>query len=117
MPIYEYDCPRCGDFTALRPMAQYREPHPCPDCGEPAPRAVFSAPGLPLLSAASRTAHATNERSAHAPKVSRKGEREAGSKHGPGCACCKPGAASARTRVAQDGSKSFPSKRPWMISH
>lgn len=26
MPIYEYDCATCGDFTALRPMAEREAP-------------------------------------------------------------------------------------------
>lgn len=117
MPLYEYDCAACGDFTALRPMAEYREPQPCPDCGQPAPRALFTAPSLPILGSAARTAHARNERSAHEPMVSKKAEREVASKHGAGCACCKPGVGSARTQRGADGAKSFPSKRPWMISH
>lgn len=111
MPVYEYDCPACGDFTAMRPMAEYREPQPCPGCGVPAPRVLLSAPRLPVLGAAVRKAHAINERSAHEPK------RSGGKTHGAGCACCKPGARSTGTRVAADGAKSFPARRPWMISH
>jgi putative FmdB family regulatory protein len=116
MPVYEYGCPDCGDFTALMPLARYREPQPCPACGEPSPRVVRSAPGLPLLRAETRKALAINERSAHAPKLSTAGERESAGKHGPSCACCKPGH-SARTRQGADGAKSFPGRRPWMISH
>ena len=116
MPIYEYDCPSCGGFTALRPMSEYRESQSCPSCGAPAPRAILSAPGLPLLGAAARRAHAVNEQSAHEPRlVSAVGRTTAG-KHGPGCACCKPGH-SAPVRHGRDGAKSFPTRRPWMISH
>jgi len=40
MPLYEYACPRCGRFSALRPMAQHAQPQPCPQCGAVAPRAL-----------------------------------------------------------------------------
>jgi hypothetical protein len=53
-------------------------------------------------------AHAVNERSADSPKRS--------SGHGPGCGCCG-GKTSSGTLRRPDGSKSFPAKRPWMISH
>ncbi len=114
MPVYEYDCPDCGDFTALKPLSGFREPEPCPACGIPAPRILLSAPGLPLLSSETRSRHAINERSAHEPRQSSAAER---SGHGSGCACCKPGAKSARTQQAANGAKGFPGKRPWMISH
>ncbi|MCW5624683.1 MAG: zinc ribbon domain-containing protein [Burkholderiales bacterium] len=113
MPVYEYLCDTCGGFDALRPMARASEPHACPDCGEDAPRAMLSAPAFSGMSSATRTAHAINERSAHAPKES--GKLEPTHRHGPGCGC---GSASAKaTRTHADGAKSFPSKRPWMISH
>jgi len=59
-----------------------------------------------------RKAHATNERSANAPKTV--GEYKAS--HGPGCGCCstKPSRLVKQTR---SGAKSFPTARPWMISH
>jgi len=116
MPIYEYDCPDCGDFTALKPLARFREPEPCPVCGIPAARVLLSPPGLPLVSAGVRQSHARNERSRHEPRYSSAAERAAGG-HGSGCACCKPGAKSAQAQQAANGAKSFPGKRPWMISH
>ena len=42
MPTYDYDCPDCGGFDALRSLAQRNEPAACPDCGTRAPR-VFVA--------------------------------------------------------------------------
>lgn len=107
MPTYEYACEACGDFTALRSMAQCRDPHPCPSCGKPAARAFATAPAFAGLPAAVRRAHAVNERSANEPRSA--------SGHGAGCACCGTGKSSA-VRGA-DGSKAFPTKRPWMISH
>jgi putative FmdB family regulatory protein len=110
MPVYDYDCVRCGPFTELRPMAECEAPLACPECGAAAPRAFLTAPRLATMDGARRTASATNERSAHQPRLS-------SSSHGPGCSCCSGGARRARTAKAPDGKKSFPSARPWMISH
>lgn len=104
MPVYDYACETCGPFTVLRPMAQFKDPHDCPDCGGSSPRAFLTAPNLAAMDAGRRKAHATNERSAHAPRRS--------SGHGAGCGCC--GGAKTKTPAAAKG---FPSARPWMISH
>lgn len=104
MPVYDYACQTCGPFTVLRPMAQFRDPHDCPDCGGPCERAFLTAPRLSGMDAATKTAHATNERSRHAPRRS----------HGAGCGCCAP---KAKAAAAPATAKSFPAARPWMISH
>jgi hypothetical protein len=64
------------------------------------------------MPAAKRLAHAANERSAHAPQTL----TSLKASHGAGCACCS-GKLSRMTRRGKDGSKSFPTSRPWMISH
>jgi len=111
MPIYQYCCDDCGPFTELVPLSEYADPKSCPFCGTNAPR-MITAPRLAMLDSATRNAHQTNERSAHEPKKSSHG-------HGPGCGCC--GGSSKKiysgTLYRPDGSKSFPAKRPWMISH
>ncbi len=107
MPVYEYECARCGGFTALRNMSESKDAVACPDCGTAAPRVIWTAPGLAAMPAIGRIAQATNERAAHEPRRS--------SAHGAGCGCCKPKAAS--TTTAAPGMKAFPSARPWMISH
>ncbi|MES1165138.1 MAG: zinc ribbon domain-containing protein [Verrucomicrobiota bacterium] len=38
MPIYEYECGRCGAFATSAPMAACARPAPCPGCARPAPR-------------------------------------------------------------------------------
>ena len=115
MPVYEYLCTTCGDFAVLRPMAQAGLPHACPDCGADAPRVLLSAPAFAGTPSAERIARETNERSAHAPKESSRIDPK---KHGAGCGCCKdPGIGKSATARAPDGSKAFPAKRPWMISH
>ncbi|UHC20137.1 zinc ribbon domain-containing protein (plasmid) [Methylobacterium currus] len=102
MPVYDYSCESCGPFTALRPMAQFRDPHHCPDCGAACGRAFLTAPRLSGMAAGLKAAHATNEQSRHAPKRS----------HGAGCGCCAP-----KRMAAPAAAKGFPAARPWMISH
>ena len=104
MPLYDYECARCGAFSDLRPMAESADPAPCPGCGGSAPRILVSTPMLATLDAGSRLAHARNEKSAHAPRRL----------HPAGCGCCAPRAAKSAKPA---GLKSFPGARPWMISH
>src|SRR5262245_42823052 len=111
MPVYDYLCNDCGPFTMMRPMAECDLTSDCPDCGTPAPRAFLRAPHFSTMSTELRTAHATNERSAHAPRTLSQSKT-----HGAGCACCS-GTPSRAMRRTKDGGKTFPSKRPWMISH
>lgn len=108
MPVYDYACDDCGPFTAVRPMAAYQDPCACPDCGADAPRVMLTAPALAGMDPARRIAAATNERSSHAPESSKS--------HGPGCGCCSGRKLKAPAENAA-AMKSFPSARPWMISH
>ncbi|MGV6875530.1 FmdB family zinc ribbon protein [Pseudochelatococcus sp. B33] len=111
MPYYEYECGRCGVFTALRPMARYAEPHDCPECGAEAPRVLYTAPAMATMASSRRMAYAVNERSRHEPRLASSG-------HGAGCACCSPGKlGKGRVATSANGVKSFPTARPWMISH
>ena len=74
--------------------------------------AFLTAPYFSAMPAERRRAHATNERSAHAP--SSLAQMKAA--HGAGCSCC--GAKSMRnSKRGKNGAKSFPAARPWMISH
>ncbi|QDM17855.1 zinc ribbon domain-containing protein [Tardiphaga sp. vice352] len=84
MPVYEYLCNDCGPFTEMRPMAECEEPHDCPQCAAEAPRVMLMAPAFFCMPADKRKAHATNERSRHAPKSS----AEYKAAHGAGCGCC-----------------------------
>ena len=80
MPIYEYSCLRCGPFTALRPLAQFDLPTPCPSCGVSAERALLTAPSLGFGAARRRAAGLSSDE-ATAPVY-----RNAA--HGAACACC-----------------------------
>ncbi|HTV30669.1 MAG TPA: zinc ribbon domain-containing protein [Xanthobacteraceae bacterium] len=117
MPVYDYLCEQCGPFTRMRSMAESDLAHECPTCGKHAPRAFLTAPYFAAMSAERRLAYATNERSGSAPSVLSTLKQA----HGAGCRCCSgkmlgpdkhlPGRSSRAT------TKSFPTRRPWMISH
>lgn len=115
MPVYDYACAACGPFDALRRYDDRDTPASCPECGEASPRSFGHAPRLALLDAATRDAHATNERARNAPISSRDGYARL--RHPAGCGCCAPGARKTKTTVLPNGAKTFASKRPWMISH
>ena len=87
MPVYEYLCNDCGPFTDMRPMAECDDPQDCPRCATESPRVILTAPAFFCMPSDKRKAHATNERSANAPKTL--GEYKAS--HGPGCGCCSTG--------------------------
>ena len=108
MPMYDYACGRCGEFAALVPLARWREPAACPQCGAPSGRIVGGAPAISALSSAVNRARAANERSAHEPRSSRSG-------HGMDCGCCGGGKAG-KTRTMPDGATSFAGARPCIIS-
>lgn len=97
MPIYDYACDACGPFTAMRPMAQFRDPCACPECGAGATRTFLSAPTIVSGTAGGRIACAATEPPATYP-------RQASAAHPAGCGCCVrrlplPGALSAGGRV------------------
>ena len=110
MPVYEYACATHGAFDALRPMAEFAQPCPCPTCGVASARVLLTPPRLGGRDRATIRAHGVNEQAADSPKRL--------SQHGPGCSCCSGSAKKNRATLQRpDGSKSFPSARPWMISH
>ncbi|HSI60816.1 MAG TPA: zinc ribbon domain-containing protein [Ideonella sp.] len=113
MPTYDYACAACGPFEAVRRIAERDAPLACPRCTAPAARAWAGAPMLADMPAAQRHAIGTNERASHEPLRSRDYARL---RHPAGCGCCSPGPRSPGTTAA-NGAKTFPARRPWMISH
>lgn len=116
MPVYTYECQDCGPFTEIRSMANAVDPCECESCGALSNRAL-AIPQLAMMNAERRGAFQTNERSAHEPKFSTKADRADKAKHAPGCACCGTKSKKSAAVYLPDGSKTFPSKRNWMISH
>jgi hypothetical protein len=99
-------------FAGVAVHSECDAPQDCPQCLSEAPRVILTAPSFFCMSSDKRKAHATNERSANAPRT----VAEYKTSHGPGCGCCssKP---SRLVRKTRGGAKSFPTARPWMISH
>jgi len=79
MPLYEYECTRCGPFRDWRSMSEFEKPAKCPDCGRAAPRAI-ATPTLGM-DAGTRKAHSINEKSAHEPRVVRRRRGDAIPQH------------------------------------
>ena len=113
MPVYEYLCNDCGPFTDMRPMAECDAPQDCPQCESVSPRVILTAPAFFCMPSDKRKAHATNERSANAPKTLDQYKDS----HGPGCGCCSSKKPARLMKQTRSGAKSFPTARPWMISH
>ena len=85
MPTYEYACPDCGGFTAVKRMAQYQDPQPCPRCGTESPRVTLTMPAFKGMSASNSSSTAT----ANAAKGMLSGAGGGGGyRHMGGCSCC-----------------------------
>jgi len=110
MPVYEYDCPFCGEFTELRAISERNNPADCPECGGLAAR-VISAPFLAVMQPVQRMAAARNERSRHEPLV------------GAGRSCCDSGSCAHKKKAKKPGEKpalqasTKKYRRPWMLGH
>ncbi|MGB6222874.1 FmdB family zinc ribbon protein [Haloferula sp.] len=114
MPLYDFSCQDCGDFTSFRPMADRNDPANCPHCAKAATRLIL-APNLAMMNPLVRKATAINEKSRHEPRVS--DGHSCGSRCGCGSKSSK--IRPKRTRETKlgklEGQK--PSARPWMLGH
>ncbi|MFT4065118.1 FmdB family zinc ribbon protein [Paraburkholderia sp.] len=87
MPIYEYQCADCGRFAALRRLADYAEPAPCPACGKPAPRTV-SRPAWLGPSERQRRYDGDGALTS-SPHAAARTDTGTVRQHASGCACCR----------------------------
>jgi putative FmdB family regulatory protein len=116
MPLYEYECSSCGEFTLSRGLAERNLPAPCPECDEPSVRVIL-APNLSLMPGHRRQAFARNEKSQHEPGSLTR--HRCGSR----CGCGQPAKVGKQTKRTVDLGKAgrfeAPSarKRPWMLGH
>ena len=111
MPVYDFTCEDCGDFSEFLPIERRNEPIPCPSC-EKNGRRLILAPNLALMNPLRRRATAINEKARHEPRVS------TGHSCGSGCGCgtkIRP----VRTKETKLGvlQSQKPSARPWMLGH
>ncbi|WP_320836579.1 zinc ribbon domain-containing protein [Zhongshania sp.] len=129
MPVYDYKCQDHGLFHELASMAESALPCACPQCGELSARVIMIPPEVLAMAPAKRQAMARNEKALHQPIISTPDSREDASQRRAhsaakkGCDCgpkvFNPDRSSLRQQAIflPDGSKVFPSQRPWMISH
>lgn len=130
MPLYDYKCPKHGIFHELAILEESSLPQACPHCATPSPRIIMIPPEVLAMAPDRRKAMSINEKSRHEPTFSTAESREeliTGHRHTKNCGCHSnkellskhPDRSSLRQQVIlmQDGSKVFPSQRPWMISH
>lgn len=110
MPLYDYRCPQHGLFDQLVSVAERGEYRPCPVCQASSARVIVTAPRVPQLAKAQRTAHERNERSAHEP--ARVNLQKDGGAQRPNAPLTPSGAI-----YTPDGKKLFPAARPWMLGH
>lgn len=111
MPLYDFMCAECGEFTAFLAIDERNNPTQCPDCLCLGQRLIL-APNLALMSPYTRKAHAVNEKSRHEPRTS------TAHSCGSGCGCgtkIRP----TRTRETKLGvlQSQKASARPWMLGH
>ena len=91
MPIYEYRCGQCGEFSALRSLLDYNAPMQCPECADVAVK-IFSVPNINLNS---RSFSAIDKINSAEPKLV-KGKA---------------------TKPTKPKYQQVRGNRPWMISH
>jgi putative FmdB family regulatory protein len=134
MPIYDFKCAEHGLFHELVAMEKAGSASPCPQCGTQCMPVILVAPTVLAMSPESRQAHKTNEEARHNPIISSVDSRaevddrkqfalKKGKQQGCGCSGHnsehRPEQSALKQQVVflPDGSKVFPSQRPWMISH
>nr|WP_026331373.1 zinc ribbon domain-containing protein [Thioalkalivibrio sp. ALE11] len=117
MPLYDYQCPNCGDFSDFGRIAESSAPCVCPTCGTDAPR-VITAPRLSLMDPSNRQRWERNERSQHAPKKVRRSSCGCSGTHTCGTqktsAEKKAGETTTHPPLQKQTKKTA---RPWMLGH
>ena len=117
MPFYEYKCAEHGIFELLRPVDEHADGGNCPACKKLSPRIVRISARFLEMPKERKKAFEINEKAKEQPIFSCLSDREYQRKHEPGCSCCGDPIAKRKAIYTPDGSKVFPSARPWMISH
>jgi putative FmdB family regulatory protein len=120
MPLYEYECGRCGSFSALRKMSESSLPAICGGCGGNSER-IISVPYFALLAKAKRSAYERNEASAHEPKTVRRSSCGCSRVHTCQTSQLKPNAKKEINIHSNHGGgfqmQTKRTARPWMLGH
>lgn len=117
MPVYDYKCRQHGLFNTLATMADSAKPAPCPTCRASSPRVIVLPSQIAAMDANQRAAQTRNERSRHEPVFSTADRRSHDKEHSRACGCGSVKSGKSMMFYTADGKKTFPSARPWMISH
>lgn len=134
MPVYDYKCTDHGVFHELATVEQGSQPCACPSCGKLSSRVIMIPPEVLAMAPATRKSMDRNEEARHSPIISSVDSRAEATdraafakkkghhSHHKGCGCSHETAGDRSALKQQvvflpDGSKVFPSQRPWMISH
>jgi putative FmdB family regulatory protein len=114
MPVYDYRCEDCGEFSMLRRMSESSLPAKC-ECGKQSQR-IISAPNLALVATTTRIAMERNEKAAHEPRMARRSS----------CGCTGTHTCSSSSKESSSASKegspglrmqTKKTARPWMLGH
>ena len=129
MPVYDYKCAEHGLFYGLASVDDHDKPAQCPQCQAMSPRVIMISPEVLAMAKEKKQAMDRNEQARHEPTHSTQQSRaelkaENADRQKRGCGCRHQGSASeeenkrsSKLMYTADGSKMFPSMRPWMISH
>jgi putative FmdB family regulatory protein len=80
MPTYIYRCPQCGPFAAVRRMAEFDWPAPCPHCAAESIRTLT----VPAVLGTRRSNNTDNSGKSSTDTSSGYGRLS----HPAGCKCC-----------------------------
>lgn len=117
MPVYDYKCTEHGLFYELASLENHAAPAHCPECNALSGRVIIMSPAFLNMDKEKKEGIERNEAAQHEPQHSNAETRAENAdklKHGCGCSHKKR---SSKVMYTADGSKMFPSMRPWMISH
>lgn len=127
MPVYDYKCKDHGVFHELAAMDKAADPAACPSCKALSPRIIMIPPEVLAMAPDKKKAIMKNEQAQASPIISTidtRAEQAERTKHASSCGCSSHKSKNLeQTSLKQqvvymaDGSKVFPSQRPWMISH
>lgn len=134
MPLYDYKCREHGLFHELATMDKAGEPCACPKCGVLSARVIVIPPQLLVMAKERKKRFEINEKARHEPIIANVSNnlselninRKKSSRYQDKCNCgsthplqLKPNKGKLQQQLVYlpDGSKIFPSQRPWMISH
>ena len=118
MPLYEYHCDVCGEFSAWGKMSESSAPAQCPDCNAYGDR-IISAPRLAIMGSAQRNAYERNEKSAHEPKITRRSSCGCSGAHTCASTAAKSAANKNKSTAKTNGLEMQTKRtaRPWMLGH